>query len=58
MKKYCATLCAMVMLALMLTVGCGPDNSTMTTAPPPPMTDEQIAEQNAHYAQPSDRDRQ
>ncbi len=56
------SLVALLNVALLATViGCGADNSTSVSAPPPELTPEQHAaemkRQAEHYAAPSDADR-
>ncbi len=49
------------LLVLFSVLGCGADNATTVSAPPPEMTPEQKAElakkQNEHYAAPSNAER-
>ncbi len=52
------TLLGLLALSLVYAVGCGPDNSTTVSDAPPPMSEEEKAEQAAHYAAPSARERE
>ncbi len=57
--RRASSFAAILLLASVL--GCGADNSTTVSAPPPEMTPEQKAElakkQNEHYAAPSNAER-